>query len=147
MWEYACRVPFTKESCTCGCPWEGYDDVEDAQEWRRENYEAALRDKTHPKHKEAWEDLREFLKDNWMSYLDYFLDQAQEYGAEDAENQEPIPHTLREMIGMRLYIDDDDTFECIHCYDATNDSRCYRNRPNHKALKCEATSGDSKEGV
>ena len=145
MWGRTHRVPFTEETCTCGCPWEGYDDVCDAHEWRKQNYAAALRDKTHQKHNEAWEDLRAFMKYNWMNHLNVFLDQAQEYGAKSAECQEPIPHMLREMIEMRLC--DDESFQCIHCYDATNDSRCYRNRPNYKAPKREATSSYSKAGV
>ena len=124
-------MPFTEERCSCGCPWVGYDSMEDAENWRRDNWLAALKDSDHDEHCWAWERLQNYIKDKWTDMLDDFFNEAMrdtEYDGKDI-----IPRTTKEMINMVL--EDESFFDCEDCSDTTNGSRCYRNRPTGKNRK------------
>lgn len=123
--------PFTKERCTCGCPWEGYDTMEDATQWRRDDWLAALEDSDHEEHWFAWERLQDYIRDKWMDMLDDFFSEAMRDAEFDGKynGEDMIPRTAKDMIDMVLADVHTDFFECEECSDSTDGSRCYRNRP------------------
>ena len=63
------HMPFTEYACACGCV-GGYDTMEDADQWGKDNGEA-LKDLDHDDHSYAWE-YRDYIKDKWMDMLDDF---------------------------------------------------------------------------
>lgn len=122
-------MSFTEDHCACGCPWEGYDTIEAAWEWRLDNWKKALDDPDHDDHKEALERLHEYMKDRWMQDLDIFFNELKS-GSEEYERI--YPSTLNEMVDT-LEADDTTTFlDCEDCSNLADGSRCYRNRPTAK---------------
>lgn len=127
-------MPFTEYACACGCPWEGYDTMEDADQWRRENWLAALEDSDHDDHEYAWEILYDYIKGKWMDMLDDFFNEASRDTEFDGkcDCEDMFPRTTRDMINMVLEDDRTDFFGCEECSDSTNGARCYRSRPRPK---------------
>lgn len=138
-------MPFTEYSCACGCPWEGYDSIEDADQWRRDDWIAALENSDHDEHEWAWVRLQDYIKEKWMDMLDDFFNEAGCDAGFDGKykGKAIIPRTTQEMIDTVLDDESTDFFQCEDCSDNTNGWRCYRNRPQAKKQKRSKTNAFS----